>query len=64
MARNFNPHPVSNYGKPDNRYQITLEDCGPHPMFIVRFCGEIIGKSRFYSSASILANGHNTITQS
>ena len=61
MARKFNPYPVTNYGKRDERYQISLEYCGyEHPMFTARFCDdELIGSSRFYASAVMLASGHN-----
>jgi hypothetical protein len=61
MARKFNPYPVTNHGKRDERYQISLEYCGyEHPMFTARFCDdELIGRSRFYSSAVMLASGHN-----
>jgi len=61
MARNFNPYPVTNHGAKDERYQISLEYCGyAHPMFTARFCDdELIGRSRFYTSAMMLASGHN-----
>lgn len=61
MARNFNPYPVTNHGARDERYQISLEYCGyAHPMFTARFCDdELIGRSRFYASAVMLASGHN-----
>ena len=61
MARNFNPYPVTNHGAKDERYQISLEYCGhAQPMFTARFCdGELIGRSRSYASAVMLATGHN-----
>lgn len=58
--RKFNPYPVTNYGRKDERYEISLEYCGyEHPMFTARFCDKLIGRSRFYSSAVMLAVGHN-----
>ena len=61
MARNFQTYPVSNHGVRDERYQISLEYCGyEYPMFTARFCDdELIGRSRYYSSAAMLAVGHN-----
>lgn len=44
----------------DSRYTIAKEFCGqPEARFVVRFCGEWIGQSKFYSSAVMLAVGHN-----
>ena len=59
--REFNPHPVTQGGRPDLRYRIALEHCGyESPRFVARFCDdEFIGSSAFYSSAVALAVGHN-----
>lgn len=47
-------------GKPDYRYRIGLEHCGHEkPHYVVRFCDDWIGSSAFYSSAVMLAAGHN-----
>lgn len=58
----YNQHPVGHgTGKPDFRYTITREWCGePEPRFVARFCGEWIGQSKFYTSAVMLAVGHNS----
>ena len=57
-----NTHPISHdNGAIDRRYRIGLEYCGRgRPHFVARFCGdEFIGSSTFYSSALMLAIGHN-----
>lgn len=49
-------YPVSK----DHRYTVEKEFCGhPAPQFIARFCNEWIGQSQFYSSAALLAIGHD-----
>lgn len=49
-------HPISK----DARYTIQKEYCGyPEPRFVVRFCGEFIGQSKFYGSALMLAVGNS-----
>jgi len=55
-------YPVTQSGKPDLRYTIGQEFTGHEsgkPQFVVRFCGEWIGSSAFYSSAALLAVCHN-----
>ena len=53
-------HPITNQGKPDTRYSIEKEYCGhPESRFVVRFCGEWVGQSLFYSAAILLATSHN-----
>ena len=55
-------HPVTHdNGKPDFRYSVALEFCGhAKPHYVARFCDdEFIGSSEFYSSAALLAIGHN-----
>ncbi len=55
-------HPVTHdNGKPDLRYSVALEFCGHEkPHYVARFCDdERIGSSQFYSSAVMLAIGHN-----
>lgn len=53
-------YPITNNGQPDTRYSINKEFCGyPEPRYVLRFCGEWIGQSRFYSSVLTLAVGHN-----
>lgn len=50
-------HPISK----DSRYTITKEFCGHRQKrFVVRFCGEWICQTRFYTSAIMVAVGHNT----
>lgn len=60
MAK-YNAHPIRHdNGGIDNRYQIALEHCGHEkPHYVARFCDERIGSSAFYSSALMLAVGHN-----
>jgi hypothetical protein len=44
--------------KGDRRYTISREFCGyAEARFVVRFCGDWIGQSRFYSSAVVMAVG-------
>jgi hypothetical protein len=53
-------HPVSNHGATDHRYAVRQEYTGhAQPQWVARFCGEWIGASQFYSSALMLAVGHN-----
>lgn len=59
MKHNANPIRHDN-GKIDARYSIALEYCGyEKPRYVARFCDEWIGQSAFYSSALMLATGHN-----
>lgn len=59
MAR-FNPHPVTQSGKPDKRYCIALEHCGhDRPRYVLRFCDEFIFSTISYSAAAMRAVGHN-----
>jgi hypothetical protein len=60
MEHNTNPIRHDN-GAIDLRYRISLEYCGHEkPHFVARFCDdEFIGSSAFYSSALMLAVGHN-----
>lgn len=48
-------------GKTDNRYSIRQEYTGhaQGKQWVARFCGDWIGSSQFYSSALMLATGHN-----
>lgn len=60
MKDNSNPirHESGNI---DRRYSIDLEYCGyEKPHYVARFCDEWIGQSAFYSSALMLAIGHNS----
>lgn len=60
MKLQYNKHPVTNDGRTDHRYTITKEFCGyPEARFVVRFCGDFIMQSLFYSSALARAVGHN-----
>ena len=46
----------------DSRYTITKEYTGHEsgkPQFVIRFCGEWVGSSQFYTSAVVRAVGHN-----
>lgn len=54
-------NPISHDGgRADMRYQIKLEYCGHEkPHYVARFCGDWIGQSLHYSSALLLAAGHN-----
>lgn len=55
-------HPIRHdNGATDMRYRIALEHCGfERPHYVARFCDdEFIGSSRFYSSALMLAVGHD-----
>lgn len=64
MARKFNPHPVTQNGAPDRRYRIGHEFTGHESgkaQFVVRFCGEFVASSSFYSSAAARAVGHNAL---
>jgi hypothetical protein len=57
-----NPNPIRHdSGAIDLRYRISLEYCGHEkPRYVARFCDdEFIGSSAFYSSALMLAIGHN-----
>jgi hypothetical protein len=56
-----NPNPIRHNGAIDLRYRISLEYCGHEkPRYVARFCDdEFIGSSAFYSSALMLAIGHN-----
>jgi hypothetical protein len=51
-------HPV----RSDNRYTITKEFCGhAEPRFVLRFCGEWVMQSQFYSSVLIRAVGESAM---
>lgn len=51
-------HPVSS----DKRYTVTKEFCGyPEPRFVVRFCGEWVAQSLFYSGAVMRAVGESAV---
>lgn len=51
-------HPVSS----DKRYTVTKEFCGyPEARFVVRFCGEWVAQSLFYSSAVTRAVGESAV---
>jgi hypothetical protein len=56
-----NPNPISHdNGAIDLRYRISPEYCGHEkPRYVARFCDEFIASSAFYSSALMLAIGHN-----
>lgn len=44
----------------DPRYTVAKEFCGyERARWVVRFCGEWIGQSQFYSAALMLTVGHN-----
>jgi hypothetical protein len=44
----------------DRRYTVTKEFTGhAKPQWVVRFCGEWVASSPFYSSAVVRAVGHN-----
>jgi hypothetical protein len=60
MTHNINPIRHDSGGI-DKRYSIKLEYCGHEkPHYVARFCDdEFIGSSAFYSSALMLAIGHN-----
>lgn len=48
-------------GKTDSRYSIRQEFTGhaQGKQWVARFCGDWIGSSKFYSSALMLAAGHD-----
>lgn len=54
-------HPIHHAdGSIDHRYSIAKEFCGhPEPRFVVRFCGDFICQSKFYTAAVMRAVGHN-----
>lgn len=54
-------HPVHHDdGSLDRRYSIEKEFCGyPEPRFVVRFCGDWICQSPYYTAAVMRAVGHN-----
>lgn len=64
-TKEFNPHPVTHRDgsrTPDTRYKITREHSGKaKPQFVARFCDEFIGQSAFYTSAVVMAVGHNAM---
>lgn len=44
----------------DERYTITREFCGyEEPRFVLRFCGDYLANSKFYSSMLLLAMGES-----
>jgi hypothetical protein len=56
----FNPHPVSQNGKPDLRYEIAREWCGyDKPRYVLRFCGDWVAQSISYAAVALRAVGHN-----
>lgn len=63
MAKQFNRFPVSHDGgKRDERYEISREFCGyAQAQYVLRFCGEFIISSPFYSSVVVRAVGHNAM---
>lgn len=55
-------YPVTQNGRPDGRYSVTLEHCGhDRPHYVARFCGDWIGSSFSYSAAAVMAIGHNQV---
>jgi hypothetical protein len=57
---NMASNPIRNNGRPDMRYAITRENTGHEaPHYVARFDGDWIGSSPHYSSAVMLAAGHN-----
>jgi hypothetical protein len=48
----------------DTRYTIAKEYTGhpsANPQFVIRFCGDWVGSSQFYTSAVVRAVGHNAV---
>lgn len=52
-------HPRHHNGKPDRRYSIAREYCGcERPQWVVRFCGDWIGRAAQRADALSIALGH------